>query len=195
MKTSRRQFITLTLAGTALTLGVGCGSLPKHVPQVARLSTPPEGKAIINFQRPTKYGGQLYAIFDGDGKLLCDLPGAAAYQYVCAPGEHVFIAWADAVSVVKAEVEAAQVYDIMVDVGMGWVRPNIKLVPVTKEDPRRDRLAEFEARQKWVVGIERTEHVVNYEQRNAAKIAEIKRDFLGGEKSDGVRHLSRTDHR
>jgi len=62
---------------------------------------------------------------------------AAQFQHVCDPGEHLFLAWADQASVVKAELEAGKVYDIMVDISMGWVRGNIKLIPLAKDDDRR----------------------------------------------------------
>jgi len=59
--------------------------------------------------------------------MLMDQPGVSLFQHVCNPGEQVFIVWADHVTVVKADLAADKIYDIMVDVGMGWVQPNIVL--------------------------------------------------------------------
>jgi hypothetical protein len=175
----------------------GCGSLPKHIPVETRVAEPPPGKVLVNFQRPSSYGGGLYPIFDGNGKFLCDLPVKACFQYICDPGEHVFIGWAERVSVVKADVEADKVYDIMVDAGMGWVRANIFLTPLQKDNKRRAELEKFEKREKYVVGITRTDHVINYEETHQDDIEEIKRDFLteGGPKSDRVEYLRKEDHR
>jgi hypothetical protein len=83
----------------------------------------------------------------------------------------------------------------MVDVGMGWVTANIKMVPLTKGDPRRAKLAEFEKKEKYVLAIQDTAHVTQYETKSQAKVQEIKTDFLGGQKSDRVKHLSPDDCR
>jgi hypothetical protein len=83
----------------------------------------------------------------------------------------------------------------MVDIGMGWVKANIKLHPMAKGDPRRPRLAEFEKRARLVVGMQRTEHVAEYESKNQFRVEEIKRDFLGGAKQERVQVLRPDDCR
>lgn len=197
----KASFHALALVGCLLMFGTGCGSVPKvpkDMAQVERLQQPPPGKALVNFLRPTKYGsrgpGMRQAIFDGSGRMLCDLPGQFQFQYVCDPGEHVFIAWADKVTVVKANTVAGKVYDVMVDVSMGWVRADIKLTALTKSDPRRARLAEFEKACR-VLSQTRTAHIEEYETTRAARIAEIKRDFLDGDKKDRLQVLGPDDCR
>lgn len=184
---------SLLVAGALLT---GCAGLPKHISTTTRIINPPPGKALINFHRPTKYGGAaLYPIFDGTGKFICDLPGESVYQYVCDPGKHVFIGWADQVTLMETEVDAHKIYDVMVDVGMGWVQANIRMTPLSKDDPRRARLAEFESREKNIVVMQRDDHVIQYEQKNQARVQQIKSDFLGGAKSERTRSLQRDDCR
>lgn len=190
----RQWALTVGLLAPLLWLS-GCG-LPKHIAVVPRQPAPPAGKALINVHRPSNYGGGVkYPIFNIDGQFICDIPGGSMFQYVCDPGDMVLVGWAESVSVVKASVEANKVYDIMVDVAPGWVQANIKLMPVTKTDPRRARLAEFERRAKRTVGMNRNEHAISYEQRNAQRVAEIKSDFLKGEKQDRVRILQKDDCR
>ncbi len=185
--------IALLVAAALMT---GCGGLPKHVTTTTRIANPPAGKALVNFHRPTGYGGQvLYPIFDGAGKFICDLPGRSAYQYACEPGKHLFIGWAEHVTVLEAEVVANKTYDVMVDVGMGWGQANIKMTPLAKDDPRRTKLAEFEKREKQVVAIQKNDHVIQYEQKNQARIQQIKSDFLGGAKSERTRSLQKGDCR
>jgi hypothetical protein len=189
------RMTTAVAAALSLALLAGCASFPKDLTITPRLEQPPAGKALVNFHRPSKWGGaERFAIFSGDGAVLVDLPGAAQFQHVCDPGEHLFLAWADQASVVKAELEAGKVYDIMVDISMGWVRGNIKLIPLAKDDDRRARLGEFEKRER-VVSQSRTAHLSEYEQKNKGRIEEIKQDFLSGEKSDRVSVLRKEDCR
>jgi hypothetical protein len=187
----------LLLSLLACLVGAGCGSIPKTTKRVARISQPPLGKALVNFHRPSNYGGgRLIAIFDGNGKMLMDLPGGTLFQHVCDPGEQVYAVWADHVTVVKGDLAPDKIYDIMVDVSMGWVQANIVLTPLSKDDPRRARLAEFERREKRTLGLNAASpRVAEYEAHNQPRIAEIKRDFLGGVKSDRVKYLQKDDCR
>ena len=196
MKTSCSLPALVLLLALALP-AAGFGGLPKHLVKTDHISAPPSGKALVNFHRPSNWGGaEKFAIFDDTGKMLIDLPGGAEFQMVCDPGRKIFIAWADQVSVVKADLAADKTYDIMVDIGMGWVRGNIRLIPLAKGDPRREKLAEFEKREsKRVVAQNRNKHVEDYETKNQGRIQEIKKDFLGGEKSERVAVLNQDDCR
>jgi hypothetical protein len=191
------KYSHLSVLGTlAVVLFTGCASLPKHMTTTTRLDAPPPGKALINFHRPTSYGkNALYPIFDGEGKFICDMPGNSVYQYPCPPGRQLFIGWAEQVSVVDADVAADKTYDVMIDVTMGWVQTNIKMVPLTKGEQRRAKLDQFEKKEKSVLAIQDTKHVRDYEARNKERIQEIKKDFLEGKKSDRVRRLSPDDCR
>ena len=82
----------------------------------------PEGKALVNFHRPSSYGGHReYVIFDSFTFVGLDL-GEQRFQYLADPGEHIFIGyltgsmWAT-VSVIKATLEAGKIYDCVVDAG------------------------------------------------------------------------------
>jgi hypothetical protein len=181
----------------AALLGAGCAGIPKTDVTVARISQPPPGKALVNFHRPSgSAGGRAFAIFDGNGKMLVDIVGKSLYQKVCDPGEQVFIGSADHVSVVKADLAPDKIYDIMVDISIGWVRENIYLTAVDKNARRRSQLAEFERREKLTLGLNTAEpHVTEYEAGRAAAIAQIKADFLGGPKANRLQHLQKDDCR
>jgi len=191
-----RNITTLfVLIVTAVLIG-GCTTTRKsYMVETQRLDKPPSGKALINFHRPSGYGGgAMVPIFNGDGKFICDLPGKTQFQYVCDPGDNLFMAWADQVSVVKVEAEAGRIYDIVVDVGMGWVQANIKLVALKAGDERRAEIPEFEQRET-VISIDRNPHILEYEAEHQDKVAEIQADFLGGEKSDRLQVLTSADAR
>ena len=175
---------------------VSFAGLPKYLTQTTRIAAPPSGKALVNFHRPSNWGGvEKFAIFDINGKMLIDLPGGSEFQLVCDPGEQVFIAWADHVTVVKADLAPDKVYDIMIDIAMGWVRGNIQLIPLTKSDARREKLAEFERREKRVLALSRNKYITDYEEKNKERVAQIKKDFLSGEKAERVKVLAKDDCR
>ncbi len=187
----------LPLSLLAALLGAGCAGLPKTTVPVARISQPPPGKALVNFHRPSGSAGpRAFAIFDGNGKMLIDLPGQSLFQLVCDPGENVFLGSADHVSVVKADLAPDKIYDIMVDVSIGWVRENIFLTAMSKTNNRRPKLAEFERREKNTVGLNTASpRVAEYQAARQPEIAKIKADFLGGPKSDRLQLLQRDDCR
>ena len=159
------------------------------------MSHPPEGKALVNFHRVTNWGGdQPYPIFDLNGRYLCELPGKAEFQYICEPGEQVFMGWAEQVSVVKARLAPNKTYDVMVDVAMGWMIADVKFNAMKKDDPRRSELSKFEKRER-LIEPKRTDYIAKYESKNQKRVAEIKRDFLAGLKSERVQNLGEDDCR
>ena len=196
MKKLLRHFV-LALSVVAVLWCCGCASVPKTCRIVARISQPPPGKALVNFHRPSSYGKPVgVPIFDINGKMLVDMRGASLFQIVCDPGEPVFIGWAEHVTVIKANLAPDKIYDVMVDVAPGWVSANIFFTPLTKDHPRRAKLAEFDRREKWTIAINPdSPRVAEYEAKNRERIELIKQDFLGGSKSDRVIYLHKYDCR
>ena len=194
MKLQSSLLLSLVLVAV---VGVGCAGIPKTTKRVARISQPPPGKALVNFHRPSNQAGRrAIAIFDGNGKMLVDLPGGSLFQQVCDPGDQVFMVWADHVTVVKANVAADKIYDIMVDISPGWVQVNIFLTPLAKDNPRRAKLASFEKREKKTLGLNPdSPRVAKYEAQSRDRIEGIKKDFLSGAKSERVRYLQPDDCR
>lgn len=184
------------LITAAAFLCIGCAGIPTTV-KVARITQPPVGKALVNFHRPSNYGGAMrLPIFDGNGKMLMDLPGGALFQHICDPGEQIYMVWAYHVTVVKADVAPDKIYDILVDVSMGWVQANIYLAPLGKDSPRRAKLTEFEKRERVTLNLNpASPHVAAYEANSQKRIQDIKRDFLGGQKDERVKLLKKDDCR
>jgi hypothetical protein len=194
----RTSIISRAFAGTCLAafaLATGCGT-PKQLTQEQPLAAPPAGKALVNIHRPSNAAGNVtYPIFHGSGKMLCELPRRGWFQYVCDPGEQVFIAWGEHVTVVKGDLAPDKVYDIMADFRLGWVRNDFALVPLAKGDERRSELADFEKRERFTGSMARTDYIVRYESEHQGKIEEIKRDFLHGEKAERVSFIRPDDCR
>lgn len=122
--------------------------------------------------------------------------GASLFQYVCYPGEQLFIGWAERVTVVKADLAPDKTYDIMVDVAMGWVTANIYMTPLKKGDPRREKMSQFTKQEKWVIAANTdSPRIAEYESQNRTRFEQIKKDFLKGEKTERVKLLSKDDCR
>ncbi len=185
-----RHFV-LSLSVLALLWCCGCGSVRAGVPKtskvVARISQPPPGKALVNFHRPTSFvQAHCIPIFDINGKMLVEMRGASLFQIVCEPGETVFIGWADHVTVIKANLAPDKIYDIMVDVTPGLLVAQVFFTPLTKGDPRRAQLAEFDKREKWTIAIIRIHPVLPSMKPRTANVSSRSRGLLGGRKSDRV---------
>jgi hypothetical protein len=203
MKKPLRHFV-LSLSIVAVLWCCGCAtSVPKAPNVVARISRPPPGKALVNFHRPSSYAKSIgVPVFDVNGKMLADMRDASLFRIVCDPGETVFISWvqfvnwAEHATVIKADLAPDKIYDIMVDVAPAWVSANIVLTPLAKGDPRRAKLAELERQEECALPVKAgSSRVVECEAKNHERIEQIKRDFLGGEKSGRVKVLAKDDCR
>ena len=199
MKTTMKTIRFLTYCSTlaAIIIFSGCASVPTTSKIVNRINQPPPGKVLVNFHRPSSYGKPMaYPIFDGNGKMLVDMRGASLFQLVCDPGENIFVGWAERVNVVKADLAADKTYDIMVDIAMGWVTASIYMTPLTKNDPRREKLSQFSKQEKWTIAANpESPRVAEYEAQSRDRLLQIKKDFLAGEKSDRVKLLQKYDCR
>ncbi len=199
-------------SATVLALSSGCASFKfdQNVVRSTRISQPPPGKALVNFHRPSNWAGAyLSPVFDGNRQFIGLLEGASEFQWVCPPGEHVFVSWSEApitmkqaqapsgaVAALQAQVQADKVYDVMVDLTPGWGSPPVAFAPLTRGSERRDRLAEFEGREKKVTsGMQPTADVTEYQRNRQNKAQGILQDFVQGSKRDKLRYLKPDDFR
>ena len=107
---------------------VSCGG--KYMTISKPLPKPSEGKALVNFMRPSFFGKAVEAtIWDGE-KLIGWIYGKQAFQYECEPGKHLFISWSEYKSPVEAELLPGRVYYIVLRTRMGGWRARIHQIPV-----------------------------------------------------------------
>jgi hypothetical protein len=211
MKTLMRVLVPLPCAA-ALALCSGCASFSfdQNVARSQRVSQPPPGKALVNFHRPSGWAGSFLApVFNGNRDFIGLLRGASEFQWICPPGEQVFIGWSEepvamkltkgqsgSVAVLQAEVQADKIYDIMVDLTPGWGAPAVAFSPLVSGSERRNRLAEFEGREKTVTsGVQQTVPVAEYRRMRQSRADGILQDFLHGSKKDRLRYLKKEDFR
>jgi hypothetical protein len=107
---------------------VSCGG--KYMTISEPLPKPSEGKALVNFMRPSSFGGGVEAtIWDGEN-LIGWIYGKQAFQYECDPGKHLFVAWSEYKSPVEAELLPGRVYYIVMRTRMGAWRARVHQIPV-----------------------------------------------------------------
>jgi hypothetical protein len=112
-------------------LMVSCGG--KYMIKSEPLPKPSEGKALVNFMRPSSFGRGVEAtIWDGEN-LIGWIYGKQAFQYECDPGKHLFISWSEYKSPVEAELLPGRVYYIILRTRMGFWRARIHQVPLNPE--------------------------------------------------------------
>jgi len=98
---------------------------------------PSEGKALVNFIRPSYLwgAGTTATIWDSDKLIIISKHGKHSFQYECEPGKHLFTAWSGYVSPVEAEFLPNRIYYIVLRSRMGFGSLRIHQVPVSKEHP------------------------------------------------------------
>ena len=196
------------------------GSAPKTTVATERIGQPPPTKALVNFHYPlnsydSTMGSLLGAdindeavpvgnieIFDGNGQLLIYLPEDCVFQHVCDPGEQLFLAWfslgatdANNAAVVKADLLPGETYDILVGIKNGWSKNTASIIPLTKDEPQRAKLAKFEGRERWAVALNPHSPRVNkFEAHMTGQIEKIQTDLMNG-KTNRVLYLHPDDHR
>jgi hypothetical protein len=188
----RRARLLALMAIAALV--ASCGGTRFMSSSDHRLGAPPAGRVLVNFHRPSNWGGgQDFPVYDRFA-LIGNLKGGSEFQLVCDPGDHFFIGRADHVSCVRAHLAADRVYDIVVDVTPGAWQENIFLSPVHKDGRRQYKLGEFEDREEVFV-LTDLDDARNFSAKHHDDIAEILADFDGGPKSERVRSLNADDCR
>ena len=191
---SMRSALGILVLGSLL---AGCSSIPRFTragEPGELLSAPPAGKALVNFHRPSNYaGGEDLPVFDR-ATLIGNTLGGSRFQYVCDPGEHVFISKKDSVYVVQAQLQEGKVYDIVIDISMGFWQMNVHIHALKKDDPRRGEIAGWEKKERLLVPV-RSDDAAGYDKKRQPDLQEIQADFLGGSKSDRVVKLAPDDHR
>lgn len=120
------------LAATVLLVLTGCAST--MMTKTGVITSPPQGKAIVTFVRPSMFGGAIqFGIWDSD-KFVGILSAKSLVQYAAVPGEHIFMARAENWSYLKANLEAGKEYYVIGKVFPGVWKARAALVPVRKAD-------------------------------------------------------------
>jgi hypothetical protein len=200
MKTlSRRSILTAVVLMLAVLTPSVSHAAKTHITEVSRLSSPPEGKALVNIHRiggMGPFGADIrIPIFDESGKFLMDLPRKSECQFVFEPGPKTLITWfqANPVNIVTVDLAPNKTYDIVFDASMG-IMPFF--VPLSQAPHKLQDLKKLEGKlAPKVYALERDEVALAFEASQKAHIEQIKADFIGGKKSDRVIQVNKDDCR
>jgi hypothetical protein len=182
----------LLLALACSLLITGCGT-PRYMTKAAHVSAPPADQALVNFHRPSSWGGsEQFNVWDGE-QLVGFIAGNELIQYPCQPGLHHFVLRDGNVSVAQGEVHAGQVYDIVLDIKPGPWSVSALINPVSRDDERRPKLAGWTT-DETPLALTDPAHA-SYVSAQAAEIRRIIDDFTTGAKRDRLHTFTADDHR
>lgn len=191
------QRLVLVLSLISLVVLPSCGGLDYMRPAEADelpLASAPANKALVNFHRPSNYGGaHPYEVFDRT-KVIGNTQGKMRFQYVCEPGEHIFIGVADRASAIRAELAAGEVYDVVVNITPGWMQANITLEALVAGHPKRAELSTWEEREELWYFLD-DEAAASRSERRREWAQKTLTDFLGGSHADRLQELGAGDER
>ena len=126
-------------------------------------------KALVFIHRPRAYQGHpLYLGVWMDREPVADLGNGHTTYLELDPGRHTFVGRSVEVkTVIHAEVQAGQTYDLWADTAGAWIA-SFRLLPVDPEDVTGEEL------EAWL-----GEHkIVRLEPRDPAEMAAFKEEYL-----------------
>lgn len=186
-----RTFLIIALVAVAIS-STGCGSARFMTRDDGAPRSPPAGKALVNFIRPSSWAsGETVPIYDG-ANLIGNVQGTMIFPHVCDPGVHWFFADQGRVSAVRADLLADKTYDILVDAEAGTWNSDVLLHPVTPDFERRGRIAEWDATLPRHV-FAPDDEAGRVEANRSSAMSAIQAGSTGDD--DRLKKLEPTDHR
>jgi len=134
----------LAVAVLASCLGCGVSSSYMHAQTPAQPIAAAPDKATVVFLRPSGYGGRSKTtILDAHGQFLGEDWGATYFAAQVAPGEHVFLSWAENTAALRASLAPGKTYYIEVAPKMGFLSARVHLLAVTPRTPNWSKLRDW----------------------------------------------------
>lgn len=125
----RRAFLVLLLALLTVT---GCASKFMQPATPGTRIAPRSDAATVVFVRPSSFGAALHpTIFDERGHFLGDAEASAHFVATVAPGEHMFVVWAENTGPIRATLLPGRVYFIEVSMKPGAFQARAHLLAIT----------------------------------------------------------------
>lgn len=141
MKKMKLLVVVLILALLSVS---GCAGNSAYMKKATELLRPTKDKALVRFMRPSGYGFAInFNILDGD-KDIGNSVAKSQFDYLAAPGKHLFIATSENKAFLTAELEAGKTYYVLTKVFMGAWTARVSFVPVTRGSKYWNKVLEYE---------------------------------------------------
>ena len=154
------SFMTISCAGSSAYMKPSEGFL-----------SPTEEKALVRIMRPSGMGfGVNFNVLDGE-RVIGNSVAKSQFDYLAAPGKHLFIATAENKVFLEADLEAGKTYYIITRIYPGVWRARVAFLAVTKGSEYWDKVREYEA--ELVKLQPDTMAIKEWEDENKQKIREL----------------------
>lgn len=110
----------------------------------------PADKAVVYFVRPSTMGLVVNFMYFDNDKVIGKFNGNKYLRYECEPGEHLFWARSESISLVRGNLEAGKIYMIEARPQMGVMVAGVKLVPINSADYKMKKIKKLLAKKESV---------------------------------------------
>ncbi|MBL7073043.1 MAG: hypothetical protein ISS33_04615 [Candidatus Omnitrophica bacterium] len=172
MSRTKLLIIVIILAAIGISGCVGHSVYMRKAPELLR---PTEDKALVRFMRPSGYGFSVnFNILDGDKDIGNSVAGSQ-FDYIVAPGEHLFIATCENKTFLTANLEAGKTYYVLTQVSMGAWSARVAFVPVTRGSKYWDKVYEYETTLRMIEPNQ--DALSKWENKHKAQINKLIRQY------------------
>jgi hypothetical protein len=184
--------------GSVAVLGlIGCSS-PSFMRDAGAdeplLTDAPAGKALVNFHRPGNYAAGIpFEIWDRTD-LIGSVSGQTLFQFVCDPGDHVFLGSREPYTAIHADLRMGGVYDVVVNSTPGWIGAKITMEALSPGHPRHIELAAWEQQEVRQVFID-DQAARKRNEKRGKWAAQTLEEFMSGSRGVALQSLGPGDAR
>ncbi len=176
-----------------LIISTGCAGSSKYMKPAELAVIVPPDKAVVYFMRPSGMGFAInFQIWDGDHFIGLS-QAKSCFAYVCDPGNHLFMGFAENKVAIDAELEPAKEYFIGTNVRMGMWKARMQFTPVTRGSELWNKVDAYKANLKFVE-IDKAA-VSQWEVSKKAEAVSAVEFFVDGDGKAHVGTLSAEDGR
>jgi hypothetical protein len=101
-------------------------------------------KALVRFFRPGSFGFLIKPRLLDSEKVIATISATSQFDYLVAPGKHLFIAECGGTSYLEADLKAGETYYVLVEMKSGTFQPGVKLSLIVKGSDEWDDIKNYE---------------------------------------------------
>jgi hypothetical protein len=125
--------ILLVLPCLVLVACAGSSPYMKAVEPAVGPGVAPRDLAVVRFMRPSGFGFAVnFNILDGE-KVIGNSVAKSQFDYLTAPGHHLFVATAENKAFLEADLEAGRTYYVITRIYPGALYARVAFLPVVKD--------------------------------------------------------------